>query len=237
MQVQTIYGVDAARRGWVVARANPDLTDVSVHLIPELEPLFWRVIRDDGLLAIDIPIGLPTSQPRTCDRQARRLLGRPRASSVFPAPMRAALHARSYREACDLNFEASGRKLSQQTFHLLPRLREVDALIWVDRQQRIVEAHPEVSFMMLAGADRGLMSGKKTTGGKLERLEILRPCFPGIDLDRLLHETSRIAPLDDQLDALACLRTAFRISDGTATRLPTNLVEFDERSLRMEILA
>ena len=237
IEAETIYGIDAAKRGWVVARASPDLRDVSLHLIPELEPLFWRVVRDDGLLAIDIPIGLPDSGPRACDREARRLLRRPRASSVFPAPVRPALHATSYEEACDLSFQTSGRKLSRQTYNVLPRLREVDSLLWVERQQRVFEAHPELSFMMLAGTAQGLASGKKTSAGKRERTEILRSCFPDCDLDHLIRETAGLAPLDDRLDALACLGTASRICTGSAVRLPGNRVEFDARSLRMEILA
>jgi predicted RNase H-like nuclease len=233
-----LYGVDAARNGWVVARSSPDLRDVSIYLIPELEPLFWRVIRDRGLLAIDIPIGLPRSSPRACDIEARRLLGRPRGSSVFPAPMRETLHAESYPEACRLNEAASGRKISQQTYRLLPRLREVDSLMWVDRQERIFEAHPELSFMLIAEDTRGLASKKKRSAGKLQRLELIERALPDVNLDAVLEMLpNRIASLDDRLDALACLITASRIHQGKALRVPENEVEFDDRSLRMEIFA
>lgn len=235
-RVEMLYGVDATKSGWVVARATPDLSEIGLYLVPELEPLFWRVIRDEGLLAIDIPIGLPESGPRTCDRAARRALGQPRGSSVFPAPMRSTLKATSYTEACDLSQEASGRKLSRQTWNLLPKIREVDSRIWVERQERIFEAHPEISFMCLAGSDRGLSSNKKRPEGKHKRHELLGTAFPDVDLDTVLASLpNRLAALDDRLDALACLFTASRIHHGTALRFPGASVEFDSRSLRMEI--
>lgn len=235
-RVEVLYGVDATKTGWVVARASPDLREIGIYLVPELEPLFWRVIRDEGLLAIDIPIGLPDPTPRACDRAARRALGRPRGSSVFPAPMRSTVQATSYAEACELNEQSSGRNISRQTFNLLPKIREVDSHIWVDRQDRIFEAHPEVSFMLMAGSGRGLATKKKTSAGKQQRLELLRTALSDVDLDTVLAGLpNRIAPLDDRLDALACLVTANRIHLGTALRLPANTVEFDQRSLRMEI--
>jgi predicted RNase H-like nuclease len=231
-----IYGVDGTRNGWVVARATPNLWNIGIYLVPELEPLFWRVVRDDGILAIDIPIGLPQSTPRSCDREARRLLGQPRGSSVFPAPMRTTLNADDYREACQLNQEACGKKISRQTFNLLPKLREVDALMWVERQQRIFESHPELGFMLMSGRDRGLASGKKRPAGRQERLSIVQSLIPDTDLNSVLATLpDRIAPLDDKLDALACLITARRIANGTALRLPSGAVEFDARNLRMEI--
>jgi predicted RNase H-like nuclease len=238
LELTTLYGVDGAKHGWVVARATPDLGQISLYLVPELEPLFWRTIRDDGVLAIDIPIGLPDSGPRACDRSARRFLGFPKGTSVFPAPMRAALCAKEYPEACELNHAASGRKLSRQTFHLLPRLREVDGLMWVDRQQRIVEAHPEVSFATLASQKRGLVSRKKSVEGKRERFDILQRELPEVDLKAVLDTLpNAVAPLDDRLDALACLITASRFASGNYTRFPANQIEFDSRGLRMEIIA
>ena len=47
---------------------------------------------DAKLILVDIPIGLPERKGgRDCDRAARRLLGRPRGSSVFPTPSRQAV--------------------------------------------------------------------------------------------------------------------------------------------------
>ena len=68
--------------------------------------------RQAELLLVDIPIGLPeTGAERACDLMARRLLG-PRKSSVFPVPVRQAVHAPTYQEACDLNATATGDRKS-----------------------------------------------------------------------------------------------------------------------------
>ena len=56
------------------------------------------------------------------------LLGSPRAGSVFPIPVRSALSARDYEEACAINAESSvhGLRLARQAFGLFPKLRQVD---------------------------------------------------------------------------------------------------------------
>ncbi len=69
---------------------------------------------DIEVIAIDIPIGLPETGPRECDVLARRLLGRARASSVFPAPIRAVLGAKDYQQACAIRHKIEGKKMSKQ---------------------------------------------------------------------------------------------------------------------------
>lgn len=77
-----VAGVDGCRAGWVWFRVDlPSLvTSVEVADLPQR-------LRDrpEGLvaLAVDIPIGL-LNGTRACDTAARRLLGQPRGSSVFP---------------------------------------------------------------------------------------------------------------------------------------------------------
>ena len=103
-----------------------------------------------ALIAVDIPIGLlDRAQPggRPCDRNARILLGRARASSVFTPPIRAALKARAYREAMRLN----GAGMSKQAFNIMAKIREVDGVIEPGSQDRVFEAHPELAFIGLAG--------------------------------------------------------------------------------------
>lgn len=238
MKVTTLYGVDGVRDGWVVARAAPDLGFIELHFVDDLEALFWRVVRDDGLLVIDIPIGLPDSAPRACDREARAMLGSPRASSVFPAPVRAALEATDYDEACRLSHAASGHKLSHQTFNLLPKLREVDELIWTERQTRILEGHPEVSFTTIGGRERGMEYPKSTPQGQAERCALLEGALPSADINALLLNVPRqVKKVDDCFDALVLLLTAHRVMSGREIRLPRNRIEIDSRGLRMEIVA
>src|SRR5262249_42903345 len=130
-----LIGVDGCRGGWVVATADPLLSRLSFTRVDDLGPLFAAAQAGEALIAIDIPIGLSDDGPRACDLAARRLLGRPRASSVFPAPPRAALAAPTYRRACALSRRCLGVALSLECFNILPKIREVDELITPARQE------------------------------------------------------------------------------------------------------
>ena len=99
-------------------------------------------------LGIDIPIGLLDGS-RACDKGARTLLKRPRGSSVFPAPCRAALHAETYKEASAVNRQRTGRGLSQQAWGIAPKIKQVDDAITPECQQWAFEVHPEVCFWAL----------------------------------------------------------------------------------------
>ena len=147
----------------------------------------------DGVIAVDMPIGLPAEGRRACDSEARRMLG-PRRSSVFPVPTRAALAATTFAEV---------RGLSIQGWHLVPKIREVDAC-W---EPRVVECSPELTFTVLAGAP--MSHNKRTADGRAERLAVL-----GDVVTR-----AKGAATHDVLDAHACLRTARRIVAGAALEL------------------
>jgi predicted RNase H-like nuclease len=87
-------------------------------------PSFEAVLASAAeVICVDIPVGLldgPGQRP--CDTAARRLLGRPRASSVFPPPCRPALTAGDYETACEQNFRVCGRRISRQAYNIA-RLR------------------------------------------------------------------------------------------------------------------
>lgn len=107
-----VAGVDGCRAGWVWFRVDVPsfVTTVEVCDLPQ------RLRnRPAGLvcLAIDIPIGL-LNRARMCDTAARKLLGQPRGSSVFPSPRRAAIQTATYHEACDANGLCTGRKIQNQ---------------------------------------------------------------------------------------------------------------------------
>lgn len=187
-----------------------------------------------AVIAVDMPIGLPDSPTpggRACDRAARRLLGR-RGSSVFSPPVRAALAAENYRQAIALN----GKGLSRQAFNLLPKLREVDGLVTPDLQDAVVEAHPELAFMALAG--HPLRCGKKTPEGRAERERLLGaalgPLLPDFAGERCRLGRPNLL-IDDVLDACALALTARRILTDAALRLPGPELERDAGGLRMEI--
>ncbi|MGH8614797.1 MAG: DUF429 domain-containing protein, partial [Gammaproteobacteria bacterium] len=93
-----LAGVDGCRGGWFVVlfhrtRASPGLADLRFVLCRSFSELV-NLRENPSPIALDIPIGLlDQAQPggRSCDRAARALLGRGRASSVFTPPTRAAL--------------------------------------------------------------------------------------------------------------------------------------------------
>ncbi|MBC7238445.1 MAG: DUF429 domain-containing protein, partial [Chloroflexi bacterium] len=76
-------------------------------------------------------IGLPEYGPRarTCDQEARRLLGPKRAASIFPVPCRPALYAACYTEANEINKHIMGKQLSIQTWGIARKMREVDRFL------------------------------------------------------------------------------------------------------------
>src|SRR5687767_13940434 len=106
-------------------------------------------------IVIDIPIGLVAeAEPggRECDRLVRGHLTRLRGSSVFPSPVRGVLAAQSYKQACKINRDSSRQHciaVTQQTYNLLPKLREVDELMTPKLQKRVYEGHPEYSIFLM----------------------------------------------------------------------------------------
>jgi predicted RNase H-like nuclease len=170
----------------------------------------------DGVVAVDIPIGLPDvpGQRRACDTEARRALGA-RRSSVFPAPSRAAL--RAHRWSRELG-------LSKQSWSLVPKIVEADD-VWCDR---LHECHPELAFSHLAGGP--LRTGKATPDGLADRRLLLREALPRADTLLQLPGTKP----DDVLDALACLWSARRIAAGSAVTYGDGGVDARGRPMRIE---
>jgi predicted RNase H-like nuclease len=233
-----LIGLDGCRGGWLVAAADARLATLAFSLVEDLAPVVARARAGAALIAIDMPIGLSNERARACDLAARRLLGRPRASSVFPAPCRAALAATTYRRACALSRRTLGVALSREAFNILPKIRQVDALMTPALQARVREVHPEVVFALLAGRGSGLPQPKRTREGERLRLSLLRRVAPRFDLDRVRGELGRArVARDDVIDAVACLVAASRIRQGKALVLPEDRVERDARGLRMEIVA
>jgi predicted RNase H-like nuclease len=71
-------------------------------------------------------------------------LGRYRGSSVFPAPVRSALTADSWADACALSRASAlqGKAISKQTFAILPKIREIDNLLQTRTELRAVVRDP-----------------------------------------------------------------------------------------------
>lgn len=230
-----VAGVDGAPGGWAIVIKDGDrwITRkvASLQIILEAGFVF-------DLIAVDIPIGLLDAYVvggRGCDRAARRLLGRSRGSSVFPAPVRPALTAASWEEAC-IRSRASaihGKALSKQTFGILPKIREVDELLQrhVELREVVREIHPEVCFSELAG--NPMTSRKASKWGREERRRALMQPFPEL---HAIEEAGRGQglPIEDILDATVACWSALRLIDGRGYSLP-DAVSLDATGLRMAI--
>ncbi len=214
-------------RGAVVGGDRPE-----VRVVPCLDEVVAALGSGRcAAAAIDIPIGLPADGPRRCDLEARRLLG-PRRSSIFPAPVRAALGAGTYAEACAVSREISGKGLSRQLYNILGKIREVDALQSPSLQERLFEACPELSFAVMSGGVP-MPHYKRTAEGRAERVAALHESGLG-DVTPILDAPPAGATRDDVLDALVLAWTARRYVAGAERRLGG---EIDEFGLRMEVVA
>ncbi len=163
-------------------------------------------------------------------------MGQARASSVFPAPARAVLGATDYAHARELSVasSASGISLSVQAFNIVAKIREVDELISVAAQGRVVEVHPELCFAQMNGGD-GLEPSKQTTEGRELRAQLL--AAQGFTtVATVIRSVPRgQAAIDDVLDSMAACWTAGRVATGVAKRLPAGEPPIDSRGLRMEM--
>ncbi len=154
-----VAGVDGCRAGWVAFKVEASSLATSVEVV-DLSTLLGNRPTDLVCLGIDIPIGL-LDRPRACDLAARKLLKRPRGSSVFPAPCRAAVHATTYEEASAVNRQRTGRELSRQAWGISPKIKLVDDAVTPQCQQWAFEVHPEVCFWAL-NQSRPMTHNKKT---------------------------------------------------------------------------
>lgn len=229
----TLAGLDGCRAGWLCIVERD--TRVDVHLAPALEP-WLDAVRPD-VVVIDMPIGLPDAGPRRCDSLVRHALRPSRASSLFSAPVRGALHLPTYEATCAAHRAIDGRALSKQTWFLFPKLREVDTLLQIRPEWRAVlhEGHPEVSFATWNGGTP-MAHPKKTREGAIERQHVVDACWPGV-LEQARASLPRGGWVDDDLrDACAVLWTARRVVAGTAVRRP-DPPDIDRTGLAMSIVS
>ncbi len=228
-------GADGCRAGWVVAAGNVDqrgsIGTITIAVVTD----FASVLRFHGdRIVVDMPIGLPeTWAPggRVCDVETRALLGPGRGSSVFPGPPRASLELASFD---DPRREDLG--LTLQSWLILPRIREVDAVVAPEMQDPasktspvILEGHPELIFADLAGGSP-VDGTKRSAKGRLRRRVLLEAAF-GRPIPVVVPAG---ADEDDLLDALACLWVA-AAPRASLSAVPRGFVPRDGRGLAMRI--
>jgi predicted RNase H-like nuclease len=169
----------------------------------------------------------PSPGGRTCDREARALLGLPRAGAIFSAPARKALTAKKYHQAVIRNLGMSAAQ-----YAILPKIAEVDRTIEPYWQRTVFEVHPELSFYQL-NDDTPMRFGKRTLGGEAERRELLERRMAGAST--IIDATLPGARRHHLYDAAVALWTARRIAGRSVNRLPED-PEWDNNGLRMEIV-
>ena len=212
-----VAGVDGCRAGWIMvhdgcATVHRDFATVLAGL------------PDDTVVAVDMPIGLiDEHEPggRDVDRAARVELG-PKRNSVFSAPPRCALGARTLGDA-----RRRGARLTLQTLNILSRIEDVDRVMTPDLQSRVFEVHPELSFAAMNGGGP-LLAPKRSATGARERRALLQRA--GV----MVPERPVGAASDDLLDACALAWSARRVARGNARRVPDRPAR-DARGLRMEL--
>ena len=214
MNENRALGVDACRKGWIGVAVGPDALDAYFgRTIRELVVLA-EVDGQIGVVAIDIPIGLPDRNRRQADVLARPLVG-PRRQSVFMTPVRKALLASDHAAAVVVNRKLAGEGISRQAFGLKTKILEIEG--WVkESNHTVIEVHPEVSFATMA--ESPLLTRKKTLAGAEQRRQLLD--LAGIQMTNHLGLAGKVAAVDDILDAAAAAWTAGRYAHGQAKSMP-----------------
>ena len=206
----------AKLQGTVFAPEDPARLDTFVEVV-DMRPAF-------STIALNAPIGnlnQAITGGRTCDREARALLGR-RGASIKSAPV--GIDSGVDVELLPDHLDAISRTL-------LPRYREVAAEMAPYRQRTIFEVHSDLSFYQLNG-DVPLQWSKHSEKGRQERRALLEERVPGVR--RILDAEVPGATASHLLDAAAFLWTARRIFAHAAIRIPED-PEWDEQGLRMEM--
>lgn len=214
MPHERVLGVDACKAGWVGIALAAGAT--RGYFAPRIDELADLAAADGslGVIAIDMPIGLPDHGRRQADVLARAAIG-PRRSSVFMTPVRSALEAASHAEAVAINRKLAGEGISIQAYGLRTKLLEVDR--WVTgTSHRVIEVHPEVSFALIAGSP--LLARKSTWAGAQQRMRLLEKA--GIRVADDLGAVGSQAAVDDVLDAAVAAWSARRFARGEAESRP-----------------
>jgi predicted RNase H-like nuclease len=231
-----VVGADGCKTGWFAVRLEEG-GEWHIRVFPGIKAL-WTAWHDASLILIDVPIGLPDTHilKRQCDTVARRYLGRVH-SRVFTPPCWASLPAATYEQASRINYEVTGRRLTQQAWGILPKIREVNNFLLEDRDARskVREVHPEICFWAFAGG-RPIGTPKKSSDGWEERCNLLARIDNRADmvLKSALQSPNEGFSKDDVADALVAAVTALHRPDELAS-IPDER-QWDAHGLLMEMV-
>jgi len=232
-------GLEWASTGWFGVILDDEGWDTGLY--PSVWSA-WKYHSDADRILIDVPIGLPTDEKRACDVEAKEKLG-DRHGSVFYTPVRDAVYQGTLPEAKAVNEAAADFSIQNQTWSIVPRIREVDEFLdmYPSARDRLIETHPEVCFYALNGR-KPLAESKRTRAGLRRRVDLLAEEYP--DARSLCEDaierytTPSYAPsvggAADVVDAVAAAVTARRGPDGCSTVPETP--PSDGRGLPMRIV-
>ena len=212
------YKTGRRSKGWVFVRLVNGAFD-NAAIYEHFADGVAKFAGNAAVIGVDIPIGYPAppALERAADGEARDMV-RPLGSSVFPVPYPDVFRAANWEAANKLSCQLTGKGLSTQSFSLVPMIVEVQEV--ANRDERVHEVHPEVSFRALAGHP---LQSKKRWNGHTQRRKLLAKA--GIKIRNDLGPAG-IAPVDDILDAAVAAWSANRIALRTAASLP-NPPEYD----------
>ena len=230
---KNIAGVTPCPGGWLVLPgriAGVTVVAEEAFVLKTLaEVLDYRPKFDFG--AINIPFGYPeypNIQYRRCDKEVRGMLGWPGRVKVHPVPSRAALFAKSRKEALSIE-----PWLTKNDFRHFKWMKEAATELQPFHARSFYSGQPELSFAHMNG-DLPLKSSIYHPDGLAQRLDLIRSKLPGID-----EVVSRVPPMgagiQHMYEAAAMIWTARRASGRAISRLPLD-PEWDESGIRVEIV-
>ncbi len=217
-----VAGVTPWARRWLVATAKVH----TATFVPESPQVFDSFVDVLGqypaytVVIVNAPIGSVDEGTRTCDVEARRLLGGRRAALQY-APLRSTLAESNPGPYRGLNVMATA---------LLARYREVAAEMSPYRQRVVYEGHPELSFYQLNN-EAPLRWSKLREEGREERRALLERRIQGVG--KIIDADMPGVPVKHLLDAAALVWTARRVMGRAAKRIPSD-AQWDVDGLRME---
>lgn len=221
-------GIDGCHGGWISISLSEQGICTYEMIASDDTRLLQNVVESSSAIFVDIPMGLKNDGflERTCDIEARKLLGGKLASSIFRVPVRPAVFAKSYSEACELNLQFCGKKISKQSWSITSKIRQFDELLVQKKHwyNHLYESHPEICFWALNGQVH-LENNKKTPAGITERIAVIKKYFseaPEVYEQILKKYPRRLVKKDDILDALVLAVSARLSITGRLKTLPEN---------------
>lgn len=230
---KTLAGVTPCPAGWLVLPARlAGVTTVAeeAFVLKTLgEVLDYRPKFDFG--AMNIPFGYPeypNVQYRSADRAARAMMGWPARVHVHPVPSRAALFAKSRKEALAIE-----PWLTKNDFRHFKWMREAATEIQPFHARSWYSGNAALSFQHMNG-DEPLRTNPFHLDGEVERLQLVRDKLPGVEevVGRVPPEGAGQIHL---LESAAMLWTARRASGRAISRLPMD-PEWDQEGIRVELV-